>query len=139
MKSAFIILGIVLGQCLNAQKNEALKKQIEEIYTYIKCCEIQHPEIVLRQAIWETGWFKSDYCRNRHNLFGFRHTKTYMTFNSWQESVEYYKKWQEKRYKDPNEDYYKFLVRVKYATSKEYVSKLKSLRVDVPEVNCSKK
>ena len=139
MKTAFIILGIVLGQCLNAQKNEALKKQIEEIYTYIKCCEIQHPEIVLRQAIWETGWFKSDYCRNRHNLFGFRHTKTYMTFNSWQESVEYYKKWQEKRYKDPNEDYYKFLVRVKYATSKEYVSKLKSLRVDVPEVNCSKK
>jgi len=139
MKSAFIIFGIVLGQCLNAQNNEALKKQIEEIYTYIKCCEIQHPEIVLRQAIWETGWFKSDYCRNRHNLFGFRHTKTYMTFNSWQESVEYYKKWQEKRYKDPNEDYYKFLVRVKYATSKEYVSKLKSLRVDVPEVNCSKK
>jgi flagellum-specific peptidoglycan hydrolase FlgJ len=139
MKTAFIILGIVLGQCLNAQKNEALKKQIEEVYTYIKCCEIQHPEIVLRQAIWETGWFKSDYCRNRHNLFGFRHTKTYMTFNSWQESVEYYKKWQEKRYKDPNEDYYKFLVRVKYATSKEYVSKLKSLRVDVPEVNCSKK
>jgi flagellum-specific peptidoglycan hydrolase FlgJ len=139
MKASFIILWILLVQCLSAQKNEALKKQIEEVYAYIKCCEIQHPEIVLRQAIWETGWFKSEYCLKRHNLFGFRHTKTYMTFSTWQESVEYYKKWQERRYKDPNEDYYKFLVRIKYATSKEYVSKLKSLRVTIPEVSCGPK
>jgi len=90
---------------------------------------IKHPEIVFRQAILETGWFTSEYFLKRNNLFGFRSNGEYFKFNSWQESVNYYLKWQEERYKDDKEDYYHFLVRIKYASSKEYVSTLKRIKL----------
>ena len=80
----------------------------------------------MKQAIFETGWFKSDFLMSRNNLFGFRH-KNYLTFKNWRESVEYYKKWQEKRYTDPKEDYYDFLIRIKYGTP-AYPTHLKKLR-----------
>ena len=37
---------------------------VQEVYTYIVCAGIKFPDIVLRQAIWETGWFKSKQCVN---------------------------------------------------------------------------
>jgi hypothetical protein len=63
---------------------------------------------------------------NKNNLFGFKKNR-YLSFDSWQESVLYYKKWQAKYYKDPDEDYYNFLVRIKYATNK-YPMHLKKIK-----------
>lgn len=102
----------------------------QEVYKEIVCEEILHPKIVLRQAILETGWFKSKHMMQKNNLFGFRHTKTYMTFESWQESVAYYKAWQTRKYKNTNEDYYAFLIRIKYAQSEQYISLLKRIKID---------
>jgi len=101
----------------------------QEVYMEIVCEEILHPEIVLRQAILETGWFKSKHMMQKNNLFGFRYAKTYMTFDSWQESVAYYKAWQMRKYINTNEDYYAFLVRIKYAQSQQYVSLLKRIKI----------
>lgn len=90
--------------------------------------EVKHPNIVLRQAILETGWFSCTECSlKKNNLFGFRYKKKYLSFNTIEESVAYYKEWQEKHYSGGN--YYDFLKDVGYATNPSYVKLLKSVRI----------
>lgn len=102
-------------------------KLIDSVSAYICEVNIKHPEIVMRQAIFETGWFKSDFLMKKNNLFGFR-VKNYMQFDSWKESVDYYKKWQSKYYiEEKYKDYYDFLTKIKYG-NKRYVQYLKSLK-----------
>ena len=55
---------------------------IPNLYQEIIRNGIQHPRIVLAQAILETGWFRSLLCRNRHNLFGLTNPKTGKYSNS---------------------------------------------------------
>jgi hypothetical protein len=137
LKLLFFVLFINISSIAFAGiSNKADTVNVHEVYRYIKCSGILYPDIVLRQAIWETGWFKSKHSLQKNNLFGFRYSKKYMSFDSWKACVDYYKSWQLRRYTNPNEDYYKFLVRIKYATSQKYISSLKSLKIEIPEVNC---
>jgi uncharacterized FlgJ-related protein len=109
----------------------------EEVYQCIVENDIKYPTIVLRQAIWESGWFKCmNCCRDFNNLFGFRVnsavTKTnpqgYVKFKHWKESVVYYKWWQDEMYEGG--DYYQFLINVGYAANGEnYIKALKSLKI----------
>lgn len=101
----------------------------DSVYAVILAAEIKHPEIVLKQAILETGWFQSKFLMRKNNLFGFRATKYYMSFESWRACVDYYKRWQDKFYTNPQENYYVFLKRIKYSHSKEYVPTL--MRIDL--------
>lgn len=79
------------------------------VYAYCVEQNILHPEIVTAQSIQETGWYKCTNCSlNRNNIFGFFYKGKYLKYESWKESVEYYKRWQDKRY-DPSRDYYEFL------------------------------
>jgi hypothetical protein len=105
-----ICLGISADTCYAQKKNQAL---IDSIACYICTSDIAHKEIVMHQAIVETGWFRAEFLMSRNNLFGFR-SKNYLRFNNWKESVDYYEQWQKKRYTNPKEDYYKFLERIKY-------------------------
>ncbi len=101
----------------------------ENVYAELERLDVKHPEIVLRQSILETGWYECEYCSlEGNNIFGFRYKKKYIQFDNWVEGVAYYKKWQDKRYKGG--DYYNFLREVGYATSKTYISKLKSIKID---------
>lgn len=101
----------------------------ENVFIQLEKFGIQHPEIVLRQSILETGWYECDYCSLQHNnIFGFRYKKKYLEFDNWVDAVKYYKKWQDKRY--DGGDYYTFLTNIGYATSKTYISKLKSIKID---------
>jgi hypothetical protein len=92
------------------------------VFTEICRLDILHPEIVIRQALHETGNLRGGMLMQRNNLFGFRY-KSYLTFAHWKDSVSYYKKWQVRRYLNPKEDYFVFLDRVKYASGdyKRYV------------------
>lgn len=128
----------VLTASITAQQHQKTPT-VQEVYTYIVCAGIKFPDIVLRQAIWETGWFKSKHMIHKNNLFGFRHTKKYMDFKNWQECVDYYKNWQLRQYTREGEDYYAFLIRIKYAQSKKYIECLKSLNVKTANVNCNEK
>jgi len=101
---------------------------LDSVFEYVCFLKIKHPNIVMRQVILETGWLKSKYLMSKNNLFGFRH-KNYITYASWKECVDYYKKWQDKHYTNPNEDYYSFLVRKKFAVS-NYPPLLKKIRFD---------
>lgn len=94
---------------------------IPNLYQEIIRNGIQHPKIVLAQAILETGWFRSPLCRNRHNLFGLTNPKTgkYYEFNHWTESVRaYYTKVQ---YKYKGGNYLLWLHKIGYAEDPRYV------------------
>ena len=93
---------------------------IPNLYQEIIRNGIQHPRIVLAQAILETGWFRSPLCRNRHNLFGLTNPKTgkYYEFNHWTESVRaYYTKVQ---YKYKGGNYLLWLRNIGYAEDPRY-------------------
>jgi uncharacterized FlgJ-related protein len=120
----FIMLSTVIIRNGMAQtKNSAL---IDSIACYICASEIAHKEIVMHQAMLESGWATSKFLMSRQNLFGFR-SKKYLSFTHWKESVDYYSRWQSKRYTNPNEDYYQFLERIKYGAP-GYSAKLKKMK-----------
>ena len=103
---------------------------IERLYEACAYYEIQHPDIVVAQAILETGFFKSDLCLKQHNLFGLFNSRTmdFYSFNHWTESVKAYRDKVQYRYQDG--DYYDWLERIGYAEDSLYVSKLKNIRTN---------
>jgi flagellum-specific peptidoglycan hydrolase FlgJ len=117
----FLLLFLLcwIGKC-SAQTIEAVK-------THLNASEIQNKDIVLRQVILETGWLTSYSCKHRHNLFGFRYKGKYLEFDSWEDSIDYYSRWQKRHYKGG--DYYKFLKDRGYATDTNYISKLKRIKI----------
>lgn len=136
----FII--IVFGHCITARAAEDTTMSFRELMvdsmrTELDSAGIEHADIVLRQSIWESGWFECYWCSWRYNNpFGFRHKswvtednpQGYLKFDTWQESVAYYKRWQDKYY--DGGDYYQFLIDIGYAADGEkYVDHLKSLNV----------
>jgi flagellum-specific peptidoglycan hydrolase FlgJ len=104
----------------------ALQLNVKNLKSEIHRNRIKYPDIVLRQAILETGHFKSYNCTERNNIFGFR-TSEYLVFDSWQDCVKYYKDWQDRKYKGG--DYYLFLKDVGYASDPEYIEKLKHIKI----------
>lgn len=89
---------------------------------------VQFPDIVLRQAIQETGWFKCENCSMaNNNIFGFYYKKKYISYDNWQDCVRYYKRWQKRHYKGG--DYYAFLKKVGFATDPAYERRLKAIKV----------
>ena len=97
----------------------------DNVFSEICNQQIQFPEIVMTQALLETGWFRNHYLVSRNNLFAFKKVK-YLDFITWQRSIEYYKEWQLKNLKPSDKDYYLFLVRIKYA-SDGYIDHLKKI------------
>ena len=89
--------------------------------------DVQHPEIVLNQAILETGHFTSNICKQKNNLFGLYDSANseYMKFSHWIESCIAYKNMVQYKYKGGC--YYEFLDNLPYAEDTEYINKLKSL------------
>jgi hypothetical protein len=105
---------------------------LANVYDALIACEIEHPDVVMRQVIVETMWLKCENCsKETNNLFGFFLNGKYVEFDSWFESVMYYKQWQDSYYKGG--DYYAFLLSIGYATSEKYERTLK--QVILPEFN----
>lgn len=94
---------------------------IPNLYEEIRRHGIQYPKIVLAQAILETGWFRSNVCQNKNNLFGLRHPRTgkYFEFDHWTDSVRAYYSKVQYRYKGGN--YLLWLKRIGYAEDQGYI------------------
>ena len=107
---------------------EAATKElnIENLYASLKRHGIKYPKIVLAQAILETGAFRSRVCRENNNLFGLRHSKGYYAFEHWEESVIAYRDKVQYKHRD-NENYYSFLRRIGYSTSKDYARRVREI------------
>lgn len=108
----------------------------ENVYKEIMRNDIKFSDIVLRQSLLETGWYKSYNCTERRNLFGMTGgTKTkdnihgYAIYSNWMQSVKAYKDWQEKRLTSDVSNYYQFLRDWNYAESEDYERKLKGINV----------
>lgn len=110
----------------------------DSVLNYMKQVGVQCPEVVIRQSILETGHFTSDICKENHNLFGMKYAKQRPTvaigeskghamYRSWRWSVVDLYLWQQEFYHGG--DYYDFLKRIGYATSKEYIKKLNQIKI----------
>lgn len=98
----------------------------KEVKELLDKYDIKHKDKVLKVAILETGWFKSNKAIKHKNLFGFETGIKH--FDTYDESVKAYKTRVESRMRE-GEDYYSFLKRIKYANDKKYIWKLKRVKV----------
>jgi len=107
-----------------------VKKELtmDNIVEYMKEIELAHVEILLAQIHLETGNLKN--IKHENNLFGFRFNK-YLTFESWEECIDYMKTWQDKHWVNytnkGGKDYYRFLLQKKFAEDANYIAKLKKI------------
>lgn len=110
----------------------------DSIKWMISYSDIEHPDIVYAQAILETGHFTSDIFIQNNNLFGMKFPKiretkatgenmNHATFESWIESVEDYKLWQDSFASGKTRDEYFTYLGSVYAQDKRYVTKLKKI------------
>lgn len=101
---------------------------IDNIVKYMDEVDLSHKDILLAQIYHETG--NLDKITYKNNLFGFK-AKNYLTFETWQDCIDYMKKWQDKHWGKYNingdKDYYSFLVHKKYAEDKNYILRLKKI------------
>jgi len=126
-----------INQCQKLNELRAKEFSIANLRAYIKTIGIKHGDVVLRQAICESGWGKSYLATHSHNLFGMKYMKgtkgtgtlgQYTKYKSWTDSVDDYLSWQQRKY-DGTPDYYTFLVKCGYCENPDYVQILKSIRV----------
>jgi len=103
----------------------------ENVYAEIMRCDIKFSDIVLRQALLETGHFTSKNCLERNNLFGMKggdktneNPSGYRIFLHWRHSIQNYKEWQAKRISDDCSDCYEFLKRFGYSENPEHYDSL---------------
>lgn len=131
----FAIGTIYLENDFNNKENKVITtKQIDltilneqNIIYWINYFELKEPDIVLAQIKLETGYLNSNVCISKNNIFGLMKNKTeYYEFKHFIESIIFYKYRIQNRIK-PNENYYKFLLRIRYANDGFYVKKLKQI------------
>ena len=93
---------------------------------------VKYPKIVLAQAKLESGNYTSYHCRKRNNFLGLYNSKRgeYFKFNHWTDCIQGYKDMIEYKLKD-GEDYYNFLVRIRYASSPDYINKVKQIEENI--------
>lgn len=104
---------------------------------------VQNPDIVFKQSVLETGWFKSQLFTQYNNPFGMKqpvHRETLCIgtelghgyFPHWYDAVKDYKLWQEywiEHELDP-EDYYSFLDELPYAEAQNYTRTLRTIDIN---------
>ena len=128
---------------------------VEKLYEAIIFVGIQNPEIVLRQCIIETGWFKSKAFIMGQNPFGMHFAESRETnavgwewgdfydgqyhqvsiYKTWYDAVKDYKLWQDFWLKGEildNDQYYLFLNDGSYS----YLQSLATLYYLIPQVPC---
>ena len=100
---------------------------IKNLMAVLRQYDVKFPQIVVAQALLETGYFTSRVCLENNNLFGLRRPSNgnYYTFSSWEESVKAYKDYVQYKYKGGN--YYNFLDGIEYAEDGEYINKVKQI------------
>jgi hypothetical protein len=134
MKYLLILLVLLTFGSANSQTQR-------EIYDYIVECEIKHPDIVMKQVLYETAHLKSYLFRVQHNLFSMKlaakretlatgtgKNNDYACFRTWKESIEDYKIYQSEYY-DGEKDYYQFLQDTGYFEDPKYITTLKGVKI----------
>ncbi len=101
--------------------------------------DIKHSDIVKRQIWLESARLTSFICKANKNPLGMKYAKGRKTtaigeayscaiYPSIEKAIEDYAIWQ-KLYYQRNDNYYNFLQRIGYATDKDYIKKLKQIKL----------
>lgn len=108
----------------NSTDSEPKELTFENLVGELGEVGISNKLFVLAQALLETGNFKSNVCKQKHNLFGLYNSKRreYYRFARWEDSVVAYKNMIQYRYKGGN--YLHFLKRIGYAEDPRYITKV---------------
>ena len=119
--------------CIVLEQPEFFLANTPTVELVLQACEyydIQHADIVVSQAILETGHFRSKLCLEHNNLFGLYNSykHEFFKFNHWTESVKAYRDLVQYRYKSG--DYYTWLVKIGYASDPRYINKVKQIQKD---------
>jgi len=121
-KSRALLLAIIVTLlCLCGRSQTS-----QSVYNFAKKSGIYQPIIMTAQSCLETGWFKSYNCTHRNNILGFKTKNGYLTFDTWQDCVLYYKNRIQTRLRK-GENYWVFLKRIYYASDEAYEDKVKSI------------
>lgn len=95
---------------------------------------IEEYMIVLAQSVLETGWFTSSVCLNKNNILGLYDSSknTYYEFNHWTDCILAYKEWIYDKYPSyVDYGYIDYLIKLPYATDKNYKNKLEVLALEL--------
>lgn len=115
-----IVILFLFVKTLTAQ----VKTKQQEVYNKIVKANLRHPKIVLKQAIHESGNFKSNAAVNKHNILGIMRGSHIRRFRSIDECIKFYRDNIQSRYNGGN--YYRFLKRIGYATDENYLRKVRN-------------
>ncbi len=137
------VIGVITGKSIyDKPVKDITKEQIiqeisfeDSVYNYILELNIQHPEVVLRQARIESGNFKSRVFLENNNMFGMKipnkrpnmvsgSNMGYAVYNNWQESVIDYALYQVYSGKNLSKEDYIKMLNNNYAEDTEYLNKL---------------
>lgn len=116
--------------------NKCQSQTKQELLDYMDMLGVEHKEIVLKQCLLETGNLTSDIYKENHNLFGMKEAtqrtttalgtnRNHAYYTNWKSSIIDYLLWQRKYFKGG--DYLEFLQSYGYATSENYIKKLKEI------------
>ena len=95
---------------------------------------IEEYMIVLAQSVLETGWFTSPICLEKNNILGLYNSNknTYYEFNHWTDCIKAYKEWIYNKYPSyVDYGYIDYLIKLPYATDKDYKNKLEVLALEL--------
>jgi len=121
-----IVLLLILGTVIYCTSQTK-----DQVYDYIIASDIKHPQIVFKQVLKETGHLNCKHCSlDRNNLFGFWDGEKFLTFNTWEESIDYYERWQIRKGYNGG-DYYEFLIKKWGAPNMStlYIPRLKRVKI----------
>jgi hypothetical protein len=161
MKKIFILLALCVGVSVYAAKpfKKITQKiplvamgdtlNVENLILTVWALPFKHKNIVIAQAILETGWFKSENCSRNNNLFGMRRSYTristsdttisgYAHYDNWKMSViDYYilQSTRESIIPTSEDQYLRYLNRTYSEVGSSYSRQLEDIikRLDLPK------
>lgn len=146
------VRGVNLSLLLCKQREKIIDEKIESITTsefsiellkeYLELVYPNSSNVVIKQFVLETGWFKSKIFRENNNICGMklpykRYTKAtgkkykHAAYNHWTDSVDDYFlliKYHTDKGMDTS-DYYEFLLNINYASNTSYTDILRCINV----------
>lgn len=128
-----LLISFIFSLCGYSTKSDSVVlARLSSIKCVLDSLGVKEPIYVLAQAKYESGNFKCKECSWKYNnMFGFKgKSGKYIKFNTQNECLIYYSKWQNARYpkykaKYPNGTYLGFLKWCKYAVNPEYNKHIK--------------
>ena len=154
-----LLIAVLLFTSCNTKAQEAIIEPedsvtLHNIQMNVWALPFKHKDIVVAQAILESGWFKSNNFKVNNNLFGMRYPHTRVTcsdssingyahYPNWHMSVvDYYLLQSVTESINPThsrEEYFRYLDRVYSEVGGSYSSQLKSIlaRLDLQTEECN--